>query len=135
MYNPTDLSDKLFFELLEEEADINFKTESDIYVVFDGATGILYEGDMPKCYCYTKHYKKYTGFLPEIMSKERYEEMLQKFNENKITFWDYVDSLKDESDEWRIALDLGKKYHNDGKNPDIYLEEIIAKVKERMADK
>lgn len=33
MYNPTDLSDKLFLELLEE-ADINFKIESGIINVY-----------------------------------------------------------------------------------------------------
>lgn len=43
-------------------------------------------------------------------------------------FWDYVDTLEDGSDKWRIAIDLGSKYHKDGKNPDEYLEEIINKV-------
>lgn len=45
------------------------------------------------------------------------------------SFWDYIDTLEDGTDEWRIAMDLGTKYHKDGKNPDEYLEEIINKVK------
>ena len=44
------------------------------------------------------------------------------------TLWEYIDTLEDGSDEWRIAIDLGSKYHRAGKNPDEYLEEIINKV-------
>ena len=47
------------------------------------------------------------------------------------TFWDYLDTLKDGTDEWRIAMDLGSKYHREGKNPDNYLDEIIAKVNKK----
>ena len=44
------------------------------------------------------------------------------------SFWDYIDTLEDGTDEWRIAMDLGTKYHKEGKNPDEYLDEIIKKV-------
>lgn len=44
------------------------------------------------------------------------------------SFWEYIDTLDSYSDEWRIAIDLGSKYHKAGKNPDEYLEEIINKV-------
>ena len=44
------------------------------------------------------------------------------------TLWEYVDTLEKGSDEWRIAIDLGSKYHRAGKNPDDYLNEIIKKV-------
>jgi len=44
------------------------------------------------------------------------------------TLWEYIDTLEDGSDEWRLAIDLGTKYHKAGKNPDEYLEEIINKV-------
>ena len=52
-------------------------------------------------------------------------------NESPKTFWDYIDTLKDGSDEWRIAMDLGSKYHNEGKNPDNYIDEIINKVNKK----
>lgn len=47
------------------------------------------------------------------------------------SFWEYVDTLDSYSDEWRIAMDLGTKYHKAGKNPDEYLEEIIKKVNKK----
>jgi len=45
------------------------------------------------------------------------------------SFWEYIDTLDSYSDEWYIAMDLGTKYHKEGKNPDEYLDEIIKKVK------
>ena len=56
------------------------------------------------------------------------EDLLPKEPVKPTSFWDYVDTLKDGSDDWRIAMDLGTKYHKEGKNPDEYLEEIINKV-------
>ena len=47
------------------------------------------------------------------------------------TFWDYVDTLEDGTDDWRYAMQLGQKYHNAGKNPDDYLDEIIKKVNKK----
>ena len=47
------------------------------------------------------------------------------------TFWDYVDTLEDGTEKWRVAMNLGTKYHREGKNPDNYLDEIIAKVNKK----
>lgn len=57
------------------------------------------------------------------------EDLMPKEPVKPTTFWDYVDTLEDGSDDWRYAMQLGQKYHNAGKNPDEYLDEIIKKVK------
>jgi hypothetical protein len=57
------------------------------------------------------------------------EDLMPKEPVKSTTFWDYVDTLKDGSDDWRYAMQLGQKYHKAGKNPDDYLDEIIKKVK------
>ena len=57
------------------------------------------------------------------------EDLMSKESVKPTTFWDYVDTLEDGSDDWRYAMQLGQKYHNAGKNPDDYLDEIIKKVK------
>ena len=57
------------------------------------------------------------------------EDLMSKEPVNVKTFWDYVDTLEDGSDDWCYAMQLGQKYHNAGKNPDEYLDEIIKKVK------
>lgn len=59
------------------------------------------------------------------------EDLIPKKKETPKTFWDYVDTLEDGSDDWRYAMQLGQKYHNEGKNPDEYLEEIIKKVNKK----
>ena len=51
-----------------------------------------------------------------------------KEKQKKNTFWDYVKNLDHNSDEWRIAMDIGQEYHDSGKNPDEYLNEIKTKV-------
>lgn len=51
-----------------------------------------------------------------------------KEKQKKNTFWDYVKNLDHNSDEWRIAMEIGQEYHNSGKNPDEYLNEIKTKV-------
>lgn len=56
------------------------------------------------------------------------EDLMPKEPIKPTTFWDYLDTLEDGSDDWRYAMQLGQKYHNAGKNPDEYLEEIIKKV-------
>ena len=43
-------------------------------------------------------------------------------------FWDYVKNLDHDSDEWRIAMEIGQEYYCSGKNPDEYLNEIKTKV-------
>ena len=56
------------------------------------------------------------------------DDLMPKPSKEPKTFWEYVDTLEDGSDKWRIAIDLGSKYYKAGKNPDEYLEEIIKKV-------
>jgi hypothetical protein len=59
------------------------------------------------------------------------EDLMPKKKETPKTLWEYIDTLENGSDEWRIAIDLGSKYHKAGKNPDDYLEEIIKKVNKK----
>ena len=59
------------------------------------------------------------------------EDLIPKKKETPKTFWAYVDTLEDDSDNWRYAMQLGQKYHNAGKNPDEYLEEIINKINKK----
>lgn len=56
------------------------------------------------------------------------DDLMPKPSKEPKTLWEYIDTLEDGSDEWRIAIDLGSKYHKAGKNPDEYLDEIIKKV-------
>lgn len=59
------------------------------------------------------------------------EDLMPKKKETPKTFWDYLDTLEDGSDDWRYAMQLGGKYRNAGKNPDEYLDEIIKKVNKK----
>lgn len=59
------------------------------------------------------------------------EDLMPKEPVKPTTLWEYIDTLEDGSDEWKIAIDLGSKYHKDGKNPDKYLDEIIKKVNKK----
>ena len=59
------------------------------------------------------------------------EDLMPKEPVKPTTFWGYVDTLEDGSDDWRYAMQLGQKYHNAGKNPDEYLDEIIKKVNKK----
>lgn len=59
------------------------------------------------------------------------EDLMPKEPVKPTTFWGYIDTLEDESDDWRYAMQLGQKYHNAGKNPDKYLDEIIKKVNKK----
>lgn len=59
------------------------------------------------------------------------EDLMPKEPIKPTTFWGYVDTLEDGSDDWRYAMQLGQKYHNAGKNPDEYLGEIIKKVNKK----
>lgn len=64
--------------------------------------------------------------IEDLMPKEQVKPKVKP-----TTFWDYVDTLKDGTDDWRYAMQLGQKYHNAGKNPDEYLDEIIKKVNKK----
>ena len=75
--------------------------------------------------CYD--YPILTDVLKIVLRQHVYRGFYDKMPSSK-TFWDYIDTLKDGTDEWRIAMHLGTKYHREGKNPDNYLDEIIAKV-------
>jgi len=59
------------------------------------------------------------------------DDLMPKPSKKPETLWEYIDTLKDGSDEWRIAIDLGRKYYKEGKNPDEYIEEIIEKVNKK----
>lgn len=59
------------------------------------------------------------------------DDLMPKPSKEPKTLWEYIDTLENGSDEWRIAIDLGSKYHKAGKNPDEYLDEIIKKVKKK----
>ena len=59
------------------------------------------------------------------------EDLMPKDKVKPTTFWGYVETLKDGTDEWRKAIDLGGKYHRQGKDPDKYLDEIIKKVENK----
>ena len=62
---------------------------------------------------------------------EDYYNNISKEPVKPTTFWDYVDTLEDGSNDWRYAMQLAQEYHNEGKNPDEYLEEIIKKVNKK----
>lgn len=47
-------------------------------------------------------------------------------------FWDYVRNLDHESDEWCIAMEIGQEYHDSGKDPNEYLEEIKETVNRQL---
>jgi len=49
-------------------------------------------------------------------------------DEDDAPFWSYIHSLKEKTDEWRYAMDLGAHYHKDGKDPNEYIDEIKEKV-------
>ena len=48
------------------------------------------------------------------------------------TFWEFIKRIDKEKEHevWTYALNLGQKYHNEGKNPDEYLDKIIKDVEE-----
>ena len=56
------------------------------------------------------------------------EDLMPKGAVKPTTFWGYVDTLEDGSDDWRYAMQIGSKYYKAGKNPDEYLSEIINNV-------
>ena len=47
-----------------------------------------------------------------------------KEEQKQNTFWDYVKTLNQYSDEWRFAMELGEEYYRSGKDPDKYIDEI-----------
>ena len=49
-------------------------------------------------------------------------------DEDGAPFWSYIRSLKEKTDKWRYAMDLGTQYHKDGKDLNKYIDEIKGKV-------
>jgi hypothetical protein len=69
---------------------------------------------------------KYCPFCGEEL---KFEEETPKIYKD---IWEYIGSLPVGSDKWRNAYDISfEEYHNKGKNPSDYLEEIIKKVEEK----
>lgn len=97
----------------------NYNEDSDLYLVYmiDSKTNIL------------KHIATYNYYERKLFTDD-----LTLFGyEKKITsFWDYVETLDEESDEYQIAMTLGAKYHKQRKNPDDYLDEIKNEVSKQL---
>ena len=62
---------------IESDVDTELRTELNIYVCFDGNAKIYYKGDLPHCYMYSKMFCRYNNFDLEILSIERYNEMME----------------------------------------------------------
>lgn len=56
------------------------------------------------------------------------EKKKEKKEKIKLLFWDFINTLKEGSDIWTYAMNIGKKFHNEGKNPDDYMDEIVEDV-------
>lgn len=58
-------------------------------------------------------------------------------SQNKLTFWDYIDTINREKEygKWRLAMDIGTEYHANAKDPDKFLDEIIQKVEQQFKKK
>lgn len=69
--------DKFLQMCIDDDFDLELKSESNTYVVFDGTAKILYKGDMVHCFIYFQYHKKYRGFEPVIYSIEAYEKMMK----------------------------------------------------------
>ena len=52
----------------------------------------------------------------------------KKIENKKQSFWNFVNTLKKSSDIWTYTMNLGQKFHNEGKNPDDHLDYIIEEV-------
>ncbi len=60
------------------------------------------------------------------------EEQKRKDLPKRKDFWDYVRNLDHNSDEWCIAMEIGQEYHDSGKDPNEYLEEIKEIVNRKL---
>lgn len=128
-------NDKVLTMLIDDDFDLTLKSESNVYVVYNEQAKILYRGDMCHCYLYSKIYRKYNGFWPEISSIEYYNDMMKTITENQKdpkSFWDYLGTINKDTDEWDIVFRIGEKFHKEGKNPDNYLDEIIEEANKKL---
>lgn len=60
------------------------------------------------------------------------DDWVVKEEQKRENFWNYVRNLDHESDEWHIAMEIGQKYHESGKDPNEYLEEIQETVNRQL---
>lgn len=61
--------------------EIKEKDSGPICVVFDGSATIVYTGNCYRCIEYVKLFKQTQGFEPEIMSLDKFNEMMFEVNE------------------------------------------------------
>jgi len=69
-------------------------------------------------------------FADDWVVKE--EQKVVKEEQKRENFWDYVRNLDHDSDEWSIAMEIGQEYHDSGKDPNEYLEEIKEIVSKKL---
>ena len=99
----------------------NYNEDSDLYLVYmiDNKTHIL------------KHIATYNYYERKLFTDDL---SLFGYEKKTTSFWDYVETLDKESDEYQIAMNLGVKYHKQRKNPDDYLDEIKNEVSKQLKD-
>lgn len=64
-------------KFIEMDFDNELKTESGVYVCVDANTKIYYKGDFPHCYLYSKMFHRQNGWELELLSLEKYNEMIE----------------------------------------------------------
>ena len=70
------LSFEFIEKSIEQDIDVGLSTKLNIYVCLDGTAKIYYKGDLPHCYMYAKMFRRHNGFELEILSIEKYNEMM-----------------------------------------------------------
>lgn len=64
-------------KFIESDFDTELKTELGVYVCFDATTKIYYKGDLPHCYLYSKMFCRHNEYELDILSIEKYNEMME----------------------------------------------------------
>lgn len=62
---------------IEQDVETELNTELNIYVCFDGNAKKYYKGDLAHCYMYSKMFRRHNDFDLEILSIEKYNEMME----------------------------------------------------------
>lgn len=57
-----------------------------------------------------------------------------KVIENPADIWEYISTLKPHSNRWRYAIDISADYVNKGKDPSMYLNEIIEIIDNKLLE-
>ena len=106
-----------------------FKFEDWTGIIDDGKTHIyiiaeyINADDSVLCKWQDEDFDKLLDVVKEWNDKHRIQD------EKKIkTFWDYIGTLPQSSTIWTYAMNFAKKLHNEGKNPDEHLDEVINSV-------